>query len=58
MVYVGDDDEAFVTDGAGKKVRFRVTTVDEHWITAKVIEGRVKPSVLELNRRVVLRKKK
>ena len=58
MIYLGDDDQSFVTDSAGKKVRFRVTTVDEHWITAKVFEGRVTPSALTKNRRVVLRKKK
>ena len=57
MIYVGDSDDAYVTDASGKKLRFRVTKVDERWSTAKVIEGEVTPAELAGNKRVVVRKK-
>lgn len=58
MVYVGDSGDTYVTDAAGKKLRFRMTSVDETRAVAEVFEGSVSVAQLGSNRRVVVRSKK
>lgn len=58
MIYLGEASDAYVTDANGEKVRFRVASSSEHAVTVKVFAGKLRPSELGDNERVVLRKKK
>lgn len=58
MIYVGDGTDSYVTDAAGKKLRFKMTSVDESTAVAEVFEGSVSVAELGQNRRVVVRSKK
>lgn len=56
MLYRGSSAD-FLTDAAGKKIRFEVVKVTEGTSLAKIIEGSFEPSMLVANKRVVLRAK-
>jgi N-acetyl-anhydromuramyl-L-alanine amidase AmpD len=58
MIYVGDSTDAYVVDADGKKIRFKMTKVDETTATAVVFEGTLDAKTLGSNRRVVVRVKK
>lgn len=58
MIYLGDASDAYVTDGGGTKIRFRMNSVDKHAASAKVIAGKLDPKLIASNKRVVVRKAK
>lgn len=57
MIYLGAANDKYVTDGAGKKIRLRMKSVESGSAVADVIEGALDESVLGSNRRVVVRSK-
>ena len=58
MIYVGESGDAYVTDGEGKKIRFRMKSVDETAAIVEVFEGALDLGTLGSHRRVVVRVKK
>ena len=58
MIYLGDASDKYVTDGGGAKIRFRMSSVDKHAASAKIIEGTLAPKMITSNKRVVVRKAK
>jgi N-acetyl-anhydromuramyl-L-alanine amidase AmpD len=58
MIYLGDAGDAYLTDGDGKKIRFRMKQVDETTAVAEIFEGKLDVATLGSNRRVVVRAKK
>jgi len=58
MIYVGDGNDAYVTDAKGTKIRFRMSMVGKTASNAKIIEGDLDPAALQKNKRVVVRRRK
>jgi hypothetical protein len=58
MIFLGDADDAYLTDADGQPVRFKVTAIDTDAATVEITHGTLTRKMLDGNRRVVVRRHK
>lgn len=58
MIYRGGAYDRYVEDGSGQKIRFAATKVEANRTVVKITHGTLRPTMLDGNRRIVIRNKK